>query len=134
MLAMCGCHRIRPDASTGMPALSCRDGESALQRSTLYFGAAIPGATDTVDQDEWSAFLGDSVTPHFPDGLTWFEASGQWRGKDGSVVSEHSRVLVLIHADTAATRTAISEIRSTYQSRFQQEATLHERALVCVSF
>jgi hypothetical protein len=105
-----------------------------MQRSTLYFGATIPGATDTVDQDEWSTFLANSVTPHFPDGLTWFEASGQWRGKDGSVISEHSRVLVLIHADDITKQAAISEIRDTYRSRFQQEATLHERALVCVSF
>lgn len=134
VLAASGCQLVRPNASTVTAMLTCRDGESAMQRSTLYFGAAIPDSTDSVDQHEWRAFLADTVTPRFPEGLTWFEASGQWRGADGVIVSERSRVLVLMNADSAGTRTAIDEIRTIYRTRFLQESTLHERSAVCVSF
>jgi hypothetical protein len=112
----------------------CRAGETQMQRSTLYFGAAYPHANDFVNDGEWLGFLADTVTPRFPDGLTWFNANGQWRGANGNMIGEHSRVIVLMHADTAEIHTAISEIRSTYKSRFEQESTLHERAMVCVSF
>ena len=134
LIGVGGCHHVRQGTSANMPALPCRDGESVMQRSTLYFGTAIPDSTDTVDQHEWLAFLADSVTPRFPDGLTWFDASGQWRGADGRIVSEHSRVLVLMHADSTATRTAIDEVRTFYRTRFKQESTLRERSVVCVSF
>lgn len=125
----------RPGLTGDVSAVAaCRDGESQQQRSTIYFGAAIPNSSDTVDDAEWSTFLADTVTPKFPDGLTWLEGSGQWRGADGAIVSEHSRMLVLLHADDEKTRAAISEIRATYRSRFMQESTLHERSVVCASF
>lgn len=134
LIGVGGCQIVRPSASTATAGSGCRDAESAMHRSTLYFGTAIPDSTDTVDKDEWLAFLADSVTPRFPDGLTWFDASGQWRGADGRIVSEHSRVLVLMHTDNTATRTAIDEVRTFYRTRFKQESTLHERSVVCVSF
>ena len=95
LLALAGC--LRPDAHRGprptQPpvAIACAAGETAMQRSTLYFGAAVPGSTDTVDAVEWQRFLDSSVTPRFPDGLTWLDARGQWRGKDGRVIGEPSR-------------------------------------------
>ena len=138
MFAMAGCRTTRADAAPGAApttmASACRDGETAMQRSTLYFGAAYPNANDSVSDGEWLGFLTDTVTSRFPDGLTWFDANGQWRGANGNMIGEHSRVIVLMHPDTAATQTAISQIRDTYKSRFQQESTLYERSVVCVSF
>jgi len=137
LLALAGC--LRPDAHRGprptQPpvAIACAAGETAMQRSTLYFGAAIPGSTDTVDAVEWQRFLDSSVTPRFPDGLTWLDARGQWRGKDGRVIGEPSRVLILLHPDDGETHTAIDAIRAEYQRAFAQEAVLHEHASVCAA-
>ena len=44
---------------------------------TLYFGFDRPGGS-LVTESEWSAFLSEIVTPRFPDGLTVWQASGQW--------------------------------------------------------
>ena len=48
----------------------------------LYFGSATPEGR--VSAEDWSAFLAETVTPRFPDGLTAWPASGQWRGKAGA--------------------------------------------------
>ena len=140
LLTLCAtsaCRLQRTDATPApapAPSAVCRDGELPMQRSTLYFGAAVPNSTDTVDSSEWQAFLDASVTPRFPDGLTWFDARGQWRGADGQTIGEPSRVLILLHADDATAATAIDAIRSDYKTAFKQEAVLRERAPTCAAF
>ena len=105
-----------------------------MQQTTLYFGATIPGSTDTVDANEWLQFLERSVTPRFPDGLTWAEAHGQWRGADGRIVIEPSRVLMLLHVDDATARAAIDAIRSDYKHDFAQESVLRVVSPACAAF
>ena len=86
-----------------------------------------------VSQGEWDDFLRTVVTPRFPDGLTVWPASGQWRGADGHVVREDSRVLQLLHAADATSDAAIRDIVSNYRRRFDQEAVLRVRSRACVS-
>lgn len=114
-------------------ASTCASGDTAMRRSVLYFGAAIPNSSDTVDATEWQAFLDREVTPRFPDGLTWFDARGQWRGHDGQVIGEASRVLILLHGDDAAATASVDAIRSAYQQTFAQEAVMVEREPSCVA-
>jgi hypothetical protein len=120
-LALSGCASLR--------APPCADPQV---QDVLYFGAAEPDGEVTAE--EWSAFLADTVTPRFPDGLTAWEASGQWRGADGTIVREPSRVLMLLHADDAANDRAIREIVAAYKARFRQEAVLRVRTPACVAF
>ena len=117
-------------ATTRDPA--CRPDEKARVSDTLYFGAAKPDGT--VQSDEWNRFLEEWVTPRFPDGLTVWQASGQWRGVDGRIVEEPSRVLNLIHRGAAEDDRKVAEISGEYKRRFQQEAVLRTRGVVCVSF
>lgn len=140
-LALCsssGCVLVREHGThrgaRSLALTTCHRGETAMQRSTLYFGAAVPNSLDTVDAGEWQQFLVHEVTPRFPDGLTWFEAHGQWRGQDGEVIGEASRVLVLLHADERESRGAIAAIRTAYRGTFAQEAVLHEHVRVCAAF
>lgn len=86
-----------------------------------------------VGQAQWSQFLQAVVTPRFPEGFTVWQASGQWRSSDGSIVREPSYVLQLIHAEDEARDKAISEIMSEYKTQFRQEAVLKTRSPVCVS-
>lgn len=130
-----GCaHQPHSHAESTTAATTCAPGDAAMRRSVLYFGAAIPDSSDTVDATEWQAFLDREVTPRFPDGLTWFDARGQWRGQDGQVIGEASRVLVLLHGDDAAAAASVEAIRNAYKQSFAQEAVMVEREPSCVAF
>ncbi|MEJ8854946.1 DUF3574 domain-containing protein [Variovorax robiniae] len=111
---------------------TCKRGEQSAIQDTLYFGAAKPDGTVTAA--EWSTFLATIVTPRFPQGLTVSQASGQWRGADGSIVQESTRVLQLVHPDDAPSEQSVAEISAAYKSRFQQEAVLRVRTRTCISF
>ena len=87
---------------------------------TGVYGTAMPAGT--VSDEEWAAFLRDVVTPRFPQGLTSWPASGQWRTGDGNLAREASHVLNLVHADDEATERAIQAIVSEYKEQFRQEA------------
>jgi Protein of unknown function (DUF3574) len=98
----------------------------------LYFGTAISGGGE-VSEADWKAFLGDTVTPRFPDGLTTWRASGQWR-TDKGIVSEGSFILELAHASNEASARAIQEIRAEYKRRFKQESVMQVTAPGAVQF
>jgi len=112
--------------------VSCRTGEKQLVAETLYLGAAMRDGL--VGDAEWTRFLDDWVTPRFPDGLTVLRASGQWRGANGRIVEEPSRVLYLVHPGDEASERKVEEIASEYKRRFEQEAVLRTRGAVCVSY
>ncbi len=113
-------------------SIECRPDERRLVSETLYLGTARQGGV--VEVAEWNQFLEETVTPRFPEGLTAWEASGQWRGADGQVVEEASHILNLIHGGDEASQRKVGEIASEYKRRFQQEAVLRTRGPVCVSF
>lgn len=115
---------------SALPALAdsgCGAGAAAQVRTTLYFGLSQPAGR--VSERQWNSFLRDVVTPLFPQGLTVSDAKGQWRGADGKIVREGTKVLTLIHDDTATT--AIDTIADTYKRRFSQESVLVEQSAVC---
>jgi hypothetical protein len=112
-------------------SVACRPDETRLVSETLYLGTATPDGA--VDAAEWTRFLEQSVTPRFPEGLTVWQASGQWRGADGKIVEEPSHVLNLVHAGDAASERKVEEIASEYKSSFRQEAVLRTRGVVCAS-
>ncbi len=110
----------------------CRQGEQPAIQDMLYFGTARPEGV--VSAEAWAGFVETTVTPRFPQGLTVFQASGQWRRSDCSLVHEATHVLHLIHADDASSEQSVTEIMASYKSRFEQEAVLRVKARACVSF
>ena len=102
-----------------------------MRSETIYFGTNKPGGT--VSEEEWRRFLAEAVTPRFPDGLSVWQASGQWRGKSGVIEREHSQVLSLIHVDSPKDEKGLSEVISAYKSKFNQEAVLRVSNTVCTS-
>ena len=109
----------------------CRTGEEVVIHDSLYLGVDTPNGI--VTPDEFAEFLKSAVTPRFPQGLTVWQASGQWRSKDGAIVREASRILNLVHPDDEFTEAAVIEIIFAYKSRFQQEAVLRVKAYACAS-
>ena len=115
------------------PAFSpCGPDGIAHVRTTLYFGLTRPSGR--VSEDEWRTFLRQQVTPRFPDGLTVWEAQGQWRRSDGRISRERSKVLLLVHDDTVLARATLGEIVTAYKQRFEQESVLWESSSVCATF
>ena len=119
-------------ASCGtMSGLSCgADGQLAVQE-LLYFGTETPSGH--VTPEAWTQFLSEIVTPRFPEGLSVWHASGQWRSASGEVIREPSYVLSLVHPDDSAPSKAVQEIIASYKTRFQQEAVLRVKSYTCVS-
>ena len=111
--------------------MDCGASSAPRLRTTLYFGLARPKGS--VTELEWQVFLRDEVTKRFPDGLTVWGAEGQWRTPAGSIDQEQSKVLLLVHPDTAAARQAVQAVIEAYRKTFEQESVLWESARVCVA-
>ena len=111
---------------------ACAPLGSAYMRTTLYFG--LTHRAGSVTEGQWRSFLRDEVTPRFPQGLTVWEADGQWRRSDGRIGRERAKVLLLVHDETAEVRAALAAIVGRYKRSFQQESVLWETARVCAAF
>jgi hypothetical protein len=83
----------------------------------------------------WRAFLAHEVTPRFPDGLTVYETTGQWRDPARKLVlRERSRVLrIIVTADTAA-NDKIAAVAQAYKMQFRQKSVGVVTRPACVSF
>jgi hypothetical protein len=114
-----------------VPPASCLPGQEPAVQELLYFGADKPSGQVTAE--EWADFLATMVTPHFPAGLTTWQASGQWRSGSSELVREPAYVLSVVHPPNAASESAIGGIVAAYKRRFQQEAVLRLRSDVCMS-
>jgi hypothetical protein len=111
--------------------MECGTSSAAKIRTTLYFGLSRPKGS--VSELEWQVFLRDEVTRRFPDGLTVWEAEGQWLNRIGSIDREQSKVLLLVHADTAAARQSVQAVIQAYRKSFDQQSVLWESSRVCVA-
>jgi hypothetical protein len=103
-----------------------------MTNESLYFGTAKPGGTVTAA--DWQDFLNETITPRFPEGLSVWSASGQWKSAEGHIVHEDSHVVNVVHPGSLAANAALEEIVNKYKTAFQQEAVLRVRGPVCVSF
>jgi len=109
----------------------CGASSAAQVRTTLYFGTARPKGS--VSELEWQMFLRDEVTPRFPDGLTVWDAEGQYRGQQGAIEHERAKVMLLVHPDNATARASVLALIERYRKLFDQESVLWETARVCVT-
>ena len=100
----------------------------------LFMGLSAPDG-DVVDDTEWETFLADTVTPRFPDGLTVLDGDGQWKGSDGQIQKEASKLLIILSpADDEDADERIEQVSNEYKSRFEQESVLETVSKTCVSF
>lgn len=97
-----------PASKTAAVPTACAPLGSARTRTTLYFGLNRKGGS--VSERQWRNFLRDEVTPRFPEGLTVWQADGQWRTSEGGIARERAKVLLLVHDDTPQVKAAIETI------------------------
>lgn len=123
LVSLVGCGTM-----TGLP---CGDGGQLVVQELLYFGTET--RSGHVTPEHWAQFLNEIVTPRFPEGLSVWQASGQWRSISGKVIREPTYVLSLLHSDGVDEDRAMQELIAAYKTRFQQEAVLRVRSSVCKS-
>jgi len=146
LLAVSGCASVRnADASSATSSLqgdALRPAQAAgWVRSELYFGVgeetgpADRPQAEPISEATWRAFLDKEVTARFPDGLTVFDAYGQWlfRGA-GEPNRLKTKVLVVLHEDTPQRRADIEAIRLAWKQATGHQSVLWSRHAVDVSF
>ncbi|NJK57576.1 MAG: DUF3574 domain-containing protein [Pleurocapsa sp. SU_5_0] len=94
-----------------------------LIQEDLYFGRNIKGGGE-VSEAEFQKFLDREITPRFADGLTVYDADGQFLDSTGTLIQEPSKVVSLIFEDTVENEAAIEQITQAYKQQFQQESVL----------
>lgn len=148
LLATSGCATLSSNAPASADATATMQGDAARPaaasgwvRSELYFGvgeeqgAGDREQADTISDAQWRAFLDKEVTPRFPDGLTVFDAYGQWlfRG-DAEPNRLRTKVLVVLHEDSPKRRADIEAIRLAWKQATRHQSVLWSRQAVEVSF
>jgi hypothetical protein len=114
--------------------LACSVPQKAMMEVELMFGRNI-GSKLGVTNAQWAAFLAREVTPRFPDGLTVFDTSGQWRdAKKKIVVREPSKIVRIIMPADAQASEKIEAIASAYKKQFRQDSVGVLTRPACVSF
>src|SRR4051812_7993593 len=108
---------------TACASLGRRDGLRDAHLERLYFGRNI-GDTAVVSDTAWSRFVHDVITPSFPEGATVWDAAGQWRAPDGTVVREKSFVVELLHLVTPAVEVRVQSVMDVYKRQFAQQSVL----------
>lgn len=116
-----------------LPSAACPAGLTEGRRAELFFGRDIgdrPGVSDA----DFQAFVDQELTPRFPDGLTVLDAAGQWRGADGVVGREPSKLVLLALPGRAGGEDRLDAVRRAYRQRFSQEAVLLMVQPTCMGF
>ena len=107
---------------------SCPQPKAPLMvMDTLYFGGSV-------GEKDWDAYLAREVTPRFPDGLTHWQAKGQWREGKEAVAKEASQVLQILHAPGAEADSKLKALIEAFKIKFKQKSVLKVREGVEAEF
>ena len=126
-LAIAGALLLTQAVAVHAQTITCNAPQKPMMDVELLLGRG--GKPDA----RWRIFLAREVTPRFPDGLTVWEATGQWRAPTGSIDREQSKVLLLVHADNPTARQSVQSVIDTYRKAFDQQSVLWESSRVCVA-
>jgi hypothetical protein len=102
-------------------------------KTELFFGLSKSNGSEVSNQ-EFQDFVNTQVSRRFPDGLTVFSGTGQFKDYSGTIVREKSQLLILLYPFNTESNRKIEEIRNSYKSQFQQQSVLRVDENSCVSF
>ncbi len=111
----------------------CEDGGELWSEYRLFMGRG-DGDREVVTDEDWNAFLTDTITPRFPDGLSVFDVAGQGRTDDGSIERERTKMLLVLAPQGGDSLDKMNEISDEYKQRFRQSSTLRVITEACVAF
>jgi hypothetical protein len=120
-------------AGISMMFYSFKNDESSWVKTELYFGLSR-NDSGYVTWEEWQSFHDTVITRAFQSGSTTFEANGRWLNEFGIVISENSKVVVLINEMNPDVSAKIDSLREKYKRYHHQSAVLRVDQKVEVSF
>ncbi|MBX9825329.1 MAG: DUF3574 domain-containing protein [Xanthobacteraceae bacterium] len=116
-------------AAVAQPALQCTGSQKPWTVAELLFGRS------NVSDFNWDRFLAAEVTPRFPDGLTVYDARGQWKNpQTGTIARERSKVVMIAMPSDPGNEAKLQEIIAAYKTRFKQQSVGLITRPSCVSF
>src|SRR5262245_20369895 len=112
----------------------CRGGQRPTQVAELMFGRNIGGRLG-VSEGEFSRFVDREIISRFPNGLTVFNAAGQWRDQaSNKIVREPSKIVQIVLPGQVEDIARLNEIVEAYKTRFKQQSVGMVVRPACVSF
>jgi len=111
---------------------TCPAGLQPARTAELFFGLEESGRL--LSDAEWNGFLDSEVTPRFPDGLTVWDARGQWRPTNGMLTREPARVMLIVLTGRHDERARLAAVIGAYKTRFHQKSVLLVEHGDCASF
>jgi hypothetical protein len=88
-----------------------------MVRTELYFGRDMPGKGEVSDI-AFAKFVSEVMSREFPEGLTLFDAFGQYEYKDGAILRQATKVMVVFHDDSVTESSSIDRVIAEYRKRF----------------
>ncbi len=104
-----------------------------MTKTELYFGLSKPDGS-MVSAHEWQSFADTVIAKTFTEGSTIIDGQGQWLGHNGRLVSEPSKILIILSKLTPERSTQIETIREKYKKYYQQEAVMRVDEQLKVAF
>lgn len=104
-----------------------------MTKTELFFGLSKSNG-EIISNQDWQAFADSVIAKTFSEGSTLIDARGQWRNEDGKIISEPSKVLILISRISTARSKQIDLVREKYKKYFQQSSVLRVDGLVSAEF
>jgi len=87
-----------------------------------------------ISSSAWQAFADTVIAKTFPEGSTIIDGQGQWPGHNGKLVSEPSKILIVLSKLTPERSQQIESIREKYKKYYQQEAVMRVDEQLKVAF
>lgn len=114
--------------------IECRAGLKTQQVAELMFGRNIGGRLG-VSQAAWARFVDAEITPRFPDGLTVFDAKGQWRDASRkTIIREPSKIVQIVLPGKDDDQKRLNDVADAYIGRFHQQSVGIVVRSACVAF
>jgi hypothetical protein len=120
--------------SASAQSLACSAPLKPQQVAELLLGRKI-GDRLGVSATQFLNFLDREITPRFPDGLTVYDARGQYRDNERKrIVREPSKVVMIVLPGTPEDMARLNEVADAYKKRFKQQSVGIVLRQACVSF
>jgi hypothetical protein len=109
--------------------LQCTGDQKSWVVAELLFGVSHVGARS------WTRFLAAEITPRFPDGLTVYDAKGQWRAPGSATISrERTKVVMIAMPPSPDNDARLQQVIEAFKTRFRQRSVGLIVRPACVSF
>jgi hypothetical protein len=96
-------------------------GQKPMLVVQFFFGQDVAGR-GRISPAQWNLFSHRVLTAHFPDGLTIYDANGQWRDPRSKIVRERTKVAVIAVDAAKDVRADVDAVTQTYKKQFRQQS------------